>query len=963
MTEPDPGAQWLAAVQEMQRQTAEAHMHFQRVLADSHQAFLQMAENTFAAFTGQSQPLPQLAPAPVLMPPVPEPQIVQPLVLEPPIPQQHILEPLPAEAATTTGPVSLELLLSVVADKTGYPVDMLNGGMDLETDLGIDSIKKVEIFAAVRQRAEGLPPTDSPQMAQLFQARTLDEVMRRATDDSAVPTVAGTDAGDQSPAVVVRRLQVRPIAAPACGLALAGLSHGPIAVVDAGSGFASAVVSQLEAHGITATVEDTPPRDAWGVILLGGLAPTSDPELAGSVSRAAFHAARDVAASMGERGGVFVTVQDTGGCFGLEDPDPKRAWLGGLAALARTAAKEWPLAAVKAIDCHRGDRSSDAIAAAIVDELLTGGSTLDVGLRADGTRWTLAESEPTPAPALDLPITDDSVLVVSGGARGVTAAALLSLAAACRPRMLLIGRTALADEPESLASAHDEPSLTRVLAERGRSDGSAASTPSQLATQARTILARREVRATLADLERAGATVRYAALDITDRAALNRELVRVRQEWGQITGLIHGAGVLADKRIADKTDDQFDRVYTTKVAGLSALLDATASDPLEVLFLFSSVAARYGNPGQCDYAMSNEVLNQVACAEQRRRPSCRVRAVGWGPWEAGMVTASRAAHFRSLGVPLIPLDKGARAFVAELGTADDAAYVLLAAASEHDGDILGTGPTSLVVEATVNARTHGFLADHAPADVPVLPLAMVMEWFASAGYSRHHDRSTSLADIRVLSRIELPDLATYGHRFAVEGTAAEHDPDALDLRLTSSTGAAHYRARLIAPSAPQLWTAPDAVDEPFTEKSIYEASVLFHGPNFHVLRGVKGLSRHGAEARVVGVRAIGWPGGPWWTDPAAIDGALQAAVLWARHATGNATLPMGMDALRVHRAGPAPGPLRCLVRAASITADQNRCDIALLDEDGEVRTELLGVSLIRRPDMASATASLVRPVC
>src|SRR5262249_26096865 len=161
-------------------------------LADSHQAFLQMAENTFAAFTGQPQPLPQQVPAPVPMPPAPEPPIVQPPVLEPPIRQRHVPEPPPA---STTEPVSLALLLSVVADKTGSPVDMLNGGMDLETDLGIDSIKKVEIFAAVRERAEGLPPTDSPQMAQLFQARTLDEVVRHATDDSratndsAVPTV------------------------------------------------------------------------------------------------------------------------------------------------------------------------------------------------------------------------------------------------------------------------------------------------------------------------------------------------------------------------------------------------------------------------------------------------------------------------------------------------------------------------------------------------------------------------------------------------------------------------------------------------------------------------------------------------------------------------------------------------------------------------------------------------------
>jgi acyl transferase domain-containing protein/NADP-dependent 3-hydroxy acid dehydrogenase YdfG len=917
-TTPEPNAQWLSAVQEMQRQTAEAHMHFQRVLAESHQAFLQMAEQTFAAFAGQPRPVP-LVSAPALEPP----RVAAPVVRAPEAPApvlqptpQYMPAPPPVEQAPVAEPVSLALLLSVVADKTGYPVDMLNGGLDLESDLGIDSIKKVEIFAAVRQRAEGLPPTDSPQMAQLFQARTLDEVLRRVTDDSAAPVAAET-------AVVIRRLEVRPAAAPARGLALAGLSNGPISVVDGGSGLAPAVVAGLGAHGITATADDGPASDAGGVILLGGLAPVQDPEHAGAVSRAAFRAAREVAAGLGQRGGVFVTVQDTGGCFGLKDADPRRAWLGGLAALTRTAAKEWPLAAVKAIDCQRGDREADAVAAAIVHELLTGGSTVDVGLRADGSRWTLAEGELPPVHG-ETTIDGDSVLVVSGGARGVTAAALRSLAAG-RPRMLLIGRSVLADEPAYLASARDEPSLVRALAEK------AVSTPAQLSVRARTILAAREVRATLADLGRAGATVRYAALDITDRPAVHRELERLRRDWGPITGLIHGAGVLADKRIADKTDDQFDRVYSTKVDGLSNLLDATASDPLTLLYLFSSVAARYGNAGQCDYAMANEVLNQVAWAEQKRRPSCQVRSIGWGPWEGGMVSPSHAAHFENLGVALIPLEVGARAFVDEVASADDTAQVMLAA----DGAV--TRPSRVVVEARVQTRTHGFLADHAPAGVPVLPLAMAMEWFAAAG------GATSLADIRVLHRIELPDLASSGHRFIVEGTD--------ELRLTSPAGLAHYRARL-APTAPAgLWTVSDG---PLTETSVYDSPVLFHGPAFQVLRRVGGLSRHGAQAEVAGVHAIGWPDGPWWTDPAAIDGALQVAVLWARHATGDATLPMAVDALHVHRCGPAPGLLRCVVRATAIAADQTGCDIALLDEDGEVRSELLGVSLIRRPDRVPA---------
>ena len=119
-----------------------------------------------------------------------------------------------------------------------------------------------------------------------------------------------------------------------------------------------------------------------------------------------------------------------------------RAWLGGLAALARTAAKEWPRASVKAIDCATAGRSPAAVADAIVAELLTGGATVDAGLRADGTRITL---ELAAAPAGQAPpdIGPHSVIVATGGARGVTAAALKLLARQHRPRLALLGRTPL----------------------------------------------------------------------------------------------------------------------------------------------------------------------------------------------------------------------------------------------------------------------------------------------------------------------------------------------------------------------------------------------------------------------------------------------------------------------------------------------------------------------------------------
>jgi hypothetical protein len=212
------------------------------------------------------------------------------------------------------------------------------------------------------------------------------------------------------------------------------------------------------------------PADARAVVHLGGLARIGSADDALEVQRNVFRAARSVASRFGAEGGLFVTVQDTGGDFGLDGGQPDRAWLAGIAALARTAAKEWPQASVKAIDCERGARDADAVAEAIVGELLNGGPTMEVGLRADGTRVTLSTAPAPVEPGPTSRIGPNSVIVATGGARGVTAAALLDLARTHRPRIVLIGRTEPAGEPAGLAAATDEAELSQRHNRRGPQD-------------------------------------------------------------------------------------------------------------------------------------------------------------------------------------------------------------------------------------------------------------------------------------------------------------------------------------------------------------------------------------------------------------------------------------------------------------------------------------------------------------
>jgi NADP-dependent 3-hydroxy acid dehydrogenase YdfG/acyl carrier protein len=974
---------WLRLIEDAQQQTAAAQADFQRTMTESHLTYLRMAETTLAGLLGVTHDAAPAIARPAVESLVPPARPAADAAVVVPPADAAVGPPAGAELATgfpgrADQPESLDaesvgtILLEVVADRTGYPVEMLNVDMELDTDLGIDSIKKVEILSAVRERIGDLPVGDMSALASL---RTLRAIAERVSEPALEEGASQPAAEVSQPAAEVSqpaaevsppdpearpprperaslaRWAVRAVPAPPSGLAMPGLTDGPLAVTDDDAGIAPLVVDRLVHRGIRADVVAQVPADARGVILLDGLRCAASVDGALDVERAAFRAARQIAGRMEAEGGVFVTVQDTGGDFGLGSfssagadagrTDPTRAWLGGLAALAKTAAREWPRAFVKAIDCAAAGRPPAAVADAIVAELLTGGATVTAGLGADGTRITLDLAR---APAsLGRPrIGPHSVVVAAGGARGVTATAVRLLAQQQQPRLLLLGRTPLSAEPDGLSAATDEAALIRLLATRKHGS------PATVAAEARRVLAIREIRETLSVIEQSGASVRYAALDVRDAAALSETLAAARSDWGPITGIVHGAGVLADGLISGKTNEQFGFVFDTKVEGLRALLAATADDPLDVLCVFSSAAAYFGNPGQCDYAMANEVLNQVLSAERARRPDCLVRAIGWGPWHGGMVSTELAGRFRGAGVPLIEPDAGAAAFVAELATAAEDVRVILSA-GEDAGPLASAGP-GLAAQVTVAEAAYGYLSDHELGGTPVVPVATVLDWFAGVARAwRPAANPVVIRDLRVLDKISLPRLADGGHRLTLRGheTSAQHGL-ALDLDLRDEAGRPHYRASVAASPGPASgpWETPGNL-VPLSHP--YDGTTLFHGPRLQALTADPGIGPAGAEGTVVGSRSLGWEGPSWQVDAAAVDGGLQLAVLWAQRAGAGRTLPMAVDECRVHRPGAVEAATRCVVRALRADDSTAVCDVALIDADGAPRIELLGVQLVRRP--------------
>ena len=584
-----------------------------------------------------------------------------------------IAAPTPASAPAEIEAVAAfaDIVRDVVSEKTGYPTDMLDLDMDLETELGVDSIKQVEVLAELRARLPNLPEIAPSQLAELRTMRLIalalggNNAPAASTARTAPVLEVRPDETAKKSGIYRQVVELEEIAAS--GRPMAGFNkRARIAVTSENARLAEALVGEFSRRGFDATSGLETRRDASVVISTSGLADALDPE---TVHLAAFRAARALAPFAADGEAVFVTLQDTGGYFGRGLDKLAQALRGGLTGLVKTARLEWPNAAVKAIDIQRGAATDRDLARRIVDELLQGGPDVEVGLPADGRRMVPVRRVAPLGRIAATKLRDGLVFVVSGGGRGVTAEAILGLAGLARLRFVLLGRTELGDWPADLASDAKPTEIRNSLAKKAMAEGQKPN-PRDISQFADRLLASREIRATLNNLVAAGSEAVYRTVDVSNFAAVKLVLGEICSKWGRISGLIHGAGVLADKLIKDKTDAQVSHVFRTKAGGLAVLLEALEGEPLEFVNLFASISGRYGNPGQADYAMANEVLNRVAWVLAAVRPACHVSAINWGPWDGGMVDELVRAQFAQRGVPIIPVAVGVDGFVREIAAGD-----------------------------------------------------------------------------------------------------------------------------------------------------------------------------------------------------------------------------------------------------------------------------------------------------
>jgi NAD(P)-dependent dehydrogenase (short-subunit alcohol dehydrogenase family)/acyl carrier protein len=571
----------------------------------------------------------------------------------------------------------MDIILKVVSEKTGYPIDMLDFDANLEADLSIDSIKKMEIVGGLREYAtfpENLEDMEES-FEKLISIKTLRELLEwiesleeslAAQSDAQSGVFEGAQAViDISPSLettdstVISRLVLVEDPAPEINIDPSVIEGAHFAITDDGTGLAGAVAELLEQRGANATVitkDETDLTDYDGLVLINAAAATNHYvtiDLFNLLKQADIKKLRWIY-SFDDALGTLLNKEE------LNAADFKL--LEGFSGFIKTLKHEYADKRLCTINFYT-PLNPESFPTLVVDELSSAEAFPEIFYR-DTERFRLIpkleeldKTDEQPAPTLD----ENAYVLVLGGAQGITPFLLARLAAVYPCNYILVGRSETEHEKEEYATlgSIDEIRAYLIANETGKQLG-------EIERKARAIFKTNQIRQSLENIEAAGAKASYRSADVRDEVAFRKLIEELREEYGNISGVIHAAGILEDKLFNNKKAASFERVYGTKVDPLDVIITDLLPS-LKLLVMFSSVSATFGNVGQCDYAAGNSVMNSVAQVLAHRQPETRIIAFSWGPWKgAGMVDEGLEQAFRKRGISFLQLEEGGSFFVDEL---------------------------------------------------------------------------------------------------------------------------------------------------------------------------------------------------------------------------------------------------------------------------------------------------------
>jgi NAD(P)-dependent dehydrogenase (short-subunit alcohol dehydrogenase family) len=599
-------------------------------------------------------------------------------------------------------------VLQIVAEKTGYPEDMLDLDLDLEADLGVDTVKQAEMFAAVRAaynipRDEDMKLRDFPTLAHVIKfahdrsarakvsvpsVKPAPEEQRPAAPSSvsvlpARPVLASLDPANLIP----RRVPMATLRPPLALCKTTGVKldrNSRVVLMPDKGGVGEALTQRLRALGVEVLcIEGTPDADtltgvlkAWtatgavsGVFWLPALDSEGDfRKLDASSWRDAvqvrakllYTTMRALYEHVGRPGTFLAAATQLGGHHGYDDAGAVAPLGGAVTGFAKTYKRERPESLVKAVD-FEANRNPSEVADLLIAETLHDPGAVEIGYTA-AKRWTVGLQEQSATDGQPGMVLDkNSVFVITGAAGSIVSAITADLAAASGGTFYLLDLVPKPDpdNPDLKRFVNDRENLKRDLFARIQTRGERA-TPALVEKELASLERAHAAQSAIDAVRAAAGTPHYFSVNLADTEAVTKVVDQVRQSSGRIDVLLHAAGIERSHSLPDKDSREFDLVFDVKSDGFFNLLHSIGEMPLGATVVFSSIAGRFGNAGQTDYSSANDLLCKITSNFRTTRPATRGIAIDWTAWGGiGMATRGSIPKVMELaGIDMLPPEAG-----------------------------------------------------------------------------------------------------------------------------------------------------------------------------------------------------------------------------------------------------------------------------------------------------------------
>ncbi len=618
-----------------------------------------------------------------------------------------------------------EKILFLIAEKTGYPVEMLDPELDLEADLGIDTVKQAELFAEIRgnwgiDRDDNLQLADFPTINHIVQfvydrkpELKQDSVLLSVTTTTSADLVSEKAPEDhikfsnlEAVNQIPRRIptpQLRP-ALKYCKASGVQLNdETTVLVMPDNGGVAKSLLSQLKKSGAKVHVLDqgitadqlskqlcdlSANGPIHGVYWLPALDYEGDIE---KLSYRDWKAATQLRvkllyATMRElvllkNENVFlVSATCMGGHFGYDENGALAPLGGAVSGFTKAYKREHPAAQVKVVDFEKS-RKTTANAQLLIDETLLDPGIVEVGYK-DEQRWSIGLQEvPVPQGSEGMKLTKESTFLVTGAAGSITSAITADLAAASSGTFFLLDLTPSPDQSDAdlIRFANDKEGLKREIFNRMTASGDKP-TPVKVDKELAAIERRYSALAAIEAVEKAGGTAHYYSVDLRDQKAVAAAVKDIKKKVNRIDVMLHAGGLEISRLLPDKSPQEFDLVFDVKADGWYNLLSSFGEFHIGATVAFSSIAGRFGNGGQTDYSSANDFLCKSTSSFRTYRPETRGIALDWTAWGGiGMATrGSIPTVMKQAGIDMLPPEAGIPFIRKELTAANTGMEVVVA---------------------------------------------------------------------------------------------------------------------------------------------------------------------------------------------------------------------------------------------------------------------------------------------